>query len=232
MQAKDIMSREVVTAPADATILHAARLMLQRHISGLPVVDAAGSLAGIVTEGDFLRRVETGTLRRRPRWIEFIIGPGRQAAEYTHAAGRVVREVMTQDVCTVTEDTPLPEIVALMEQRHIKRLPVMRGKEIVGIVTRQDLVRALVGGKAAAMPADSSDDAIRERMLEELRKQPWAPLAIDPIVTNGFVKLTGTVFDERQRVAACVLAENILGVKGVEDALVWIEPMSGTVIAA
>src|SRR6187397_2416771 len=111
MRVQDVMSRDVVTVSPDETILHAARIMLQRKFSGLPVVDAAGSLVGIVTEGDFLRRAETGTVRRRPRWIEFLAGPGRLAGEYAHSAGKFVRDVMTRDVCTVAEDAELEDVV-------------------------------------------------------------------------------------------------------------------------
>ena len=230
MKARDVMSPDVVAVSPDETILHAARIMLQRKFSGLPVVDAAGALVGIVTEGDFLRRAETGTLRRRPRWSEFLLGPGRLAAEYTRAAGQFVQEVMTRDVSTVTEDAELEDVVDLMERNHIKRLPVLRGSKIVGIITRQNLLRALAGLATAKPPIISDDDTIRERVIAELSKQSWAPLLPDVIVTNGNVKLVGTVFDDRQRGALRVLAENVPGVKSVEDELVWIEPMSGMVI--
>lgn len=230
MRAKDVMSRDVVTVSPDETVLHAVRLMLQRRFSGLPVVDAAGTLVGIVTEGDFLRRAETGTLRQRPRWSEFLLGPGRLAGEYTRAAGQFVHEVMTRDVSTVTEDAELEDVVGLMERNHIKRLPVLRGSKVVGIVTRQNLLRALAGLATAKPPIMSDDDTIRERVIAELSKQSWAPLLPNVIVTNGNVKLVGTIFDDRQRGALRVLAENVPGVKSVQDELVWIEPMSGMVI--
>lgn len=229
MKAQDIMSRDVVTVRPDDSILHAARLMLQKGYSGLPVVDASGSLVGILTEGDFLRRVETDTVRRRPHWLGFFMGSGRLAGEYTHAAGRRVHEVMTRDVYSVSEDAPLSDIVDMMERRHIKRLPVLRRQQVVGIVTRQNLLRAVIGS-ASAGTIGESDKAIRDRLLEELKKQPWAPLIIDPIVVDGKVKLVGTIVDDRQREALTVAAENIPGVKSVEDALIWIEPTSGMVI--
>lgn len=229
MNAKDIMSYDVVTIGPDETVQRAARLMLQNRFSGLPVVDANGALLGIITEGDFLRRNETGTLRRRSRWMEFLIGPGRLGQEYAHAAGRRVDEVMTRDLYTVTEDTPVSDIVELMERRHIKRVPVVRGGQLVGMVTRTNLMRAV----AKAIPdaaVDESDTVIRERLLEVLKDKPWAPVTIDPVVTDGKVRLIGTIMDERQGEAVKVAAENIPGVKSVEDELVWIEPMSGTVI--
>jgi CBS domain-containing protein len=203
--------------------------MLQRKFSGLPVVDPAGTLVGMVTEGDFLRRTETGTVRRRPRWLEFVMGPGPLAADYAHAAGRLVADVMTRDVLTVTEDTPLQEIVSLMERHRVKRLPVVRGREIVGIVTRQNLLHALIRQRAAAEPVVTDDTTIRERLLAELKTQPWAP-QIDVFVQDGKVRLSGTIFDDRQRDAVRVAAENIPGVKSIEDQLAWIEPTSGMVI--
>ena len=229
MKAQDVMSRDVVTVRSDETISHAARLMLQRRFSGLPVVDSGGVLVGMVTEGDFLRRSETGTVRRRPRWLEFLMGPGPLAAEYAHTSGRLVGDVMTRDVHTVTEDTPLSDVIGLMERHRIKRLPVVHGRDIVGIVTRQNLLRALVHQSAKADVAASDDQAIRERLLGELKTHPWAPL-IEVFVENGKVKLVGTIFDDRQRDAVRVAAANIPGVKSIEDQLTFIEPTSGMVI--
>ena len=127
MKAKDVMTSPVVSVEADSTVLQAVRIMLQRRVSGLPVVDKEGKLIGMVTEGDFLRRAETDTQRRRPRWLEFLVGPGRLAAEYARSHGRKVSEVMTPDPITVSEETPLEDIVALMEKRQIKRVPVVAG---------------------------------------------------------------------------------------------------------
>ena len=134
MKAKDIMTRRVVSIGPDATIFEAARLMLQNRISGLPVVDPAGKLIGMVTEGDFLRRAETGTERHRPRWLEFVLGPGRAAADFTHSHGRKVDEVMSDTPLSVSEDSSLEEIVGLMERHRIKRVPVTRDARLVGIV--------------------------------------------------------------------------------------------------
>jgi CBS domain-containing protein len=227
------MTREVVSVEPESSVLHAARLMLQKRISGLPAVDGAGNLVGIVTEGDFLRRTETGTQRRRPRWIEFLIGPGKLADEYVHTSGRKVREVMTPNVQTVSEDTSLEEVAHLMERHRIKRLPVMRGKAVVGIITRANLMRALISVSHEVKPFSAGDTAIRERLLAELKKQPWAPVAmIDVFVRDGAVTLTGAVTDERERQALRVAAENIPGVKKVVDQLVWIEPVSGMVVEA
>jgi CBS domain-containing protein len=233
MKAADIMTRRVVSVAPEASILESARLMLQHRVSGLPVIDAAGSLVGVVTEADFLRRVEVGTELKRPRWLEFIAGPGRLATEYVHSHGRKVAEVMTGEPVTVIEDTPIEDIVRLMEERRIKRLPVVRGTKVVGIVSRADLLHALASVALGAPLAAMDDRAIRDRVLAELAKQPWAPRnLIDVTVRNGAVELCGVVTADHQREAATVVAENIAGVKKVANHLAWIEPFSGMVIDA
>ena len=232
MRAVDVMTVDPVSISPDESIVEAIRVMLQREFSGLPVVDGTGSLVGIVTEGDLLRRTETGTQRKRPRWIEFLIGSGRLANEYVHASGRKVRDVMTYEVHTVTEDVPLDEIVQLMERYQIKLLPVVRDGKLVGIVTRVNLLRALASVVGETKPVAGGDDAsIRARIYAELQKQPWAPVnTLDIVVRDGIVHLWGVVLDKRQREATYVVAENTSGVKGIEDHLVWVEPMSGMAI--
>ena len=231
MNAADVMTAHVISVTPDASILECIRLMLQHRISGLPVIDAAGTLVGIVTEGDFLRRVESGTERKRPRWLEFIAGPGRLADEYVHSHGRKVGEVMTPDPMTIAEDTPVEEVVRLMEQRRIKRLPVVRAGKVVGIVSRANLLHALASVGREAAPPSKDDQAIRARCLAELAKQPWAPRdLIDVTVRNGVVELWGVVTADHQRDAAAVVAENTPGAKEVKNHIAWIEPTSGTVL--
>jgi len=231
MKAKDVMTSPVVSIAPDTPVLQAVRIMLQRHISGLPVIDKDGRLVGIVTEGDFLRRVETGTQRKRPRWLEYLVGPGRMAEEYTRSHGRTVAEVMTAEPLTVTEDAPLEEVVTAMEKRRIKRLPVVRGTEVVGIVTRANLVHALAGVAREAKPAAASDHAIRDRIVAELASQSWAPVSlVNVIVRDGVVELWGSITDERERRAMIVAAENVPGVKAVKDHLAWVDAISGMVI--
>ncbi len=233
MKAADVMTRNVFSIPPDAPVMQAVRIMLQHHISGLPVIDAERNLLGIVTEGDLLRRVEIGTQRRRARWLEFLIGPGRLASEYAHACGRSVHEVMTKDVLTVAQNTPLADIVKLMERHRVKRVPVVDiDGNVIGIVTRANLLRALASVAREVQPTSADDQTIREQLLAELNRQPWAPVAlVDVVVRNGVVQLWGAVTDERQRTALKVAAENIAGVKTVEDHLVWVEPTSAMVIA-
>jgi CBS domain-containing protein len=231
MKAGDIMTWPVISIEPDAPVQAAIVRMLKHRISALPVVAADGGLVGIVSEGDLLRRAEIGTQRRRPHWLEFLLGPGRLASEYAHTHGRKVSEVMTTDPNTVGEDTPLDEIVALMERRRIKRVPVVRDGQMVGIVSRANLMQALASLVPAASESADSDAAIRERLLAEIDQQPWAPKGlINVIVKDGVVSLWGSITDEREREALHVLAENTPGVKDVRDHLVWVEPTSGMVI--
>jgi CBS domain-containing protein len=233
MNVKHIMTWPVFSIGPDATVLQAVQLMLRHKISGLPVVDADGKLLGIVTEGDFLRRAETATERRRPRWLNFLVGPGRLADEYVQTHTRKIADVMTSEPYTVTEDTSLEEVVTLMEKHRIKRLPVMRKKQLVGIVSRANLLHALASVAPSTSASAATDEIIHKDLLIELQHEKWAPVGfLNVIVRNGVVGLWGTITDERERQALIVAAQNIPGVKDVQDHLVWVEPMSGAVIGA
>jgi len=233
MKASDVMTRNVVTVARETPVAQAIRLMLDNNVSGLPVLDDTGKVVGILTEGDLLRRSETGTEKHRPRWLEILMGPGRMAGEYVRAHGRKVEEIMTSDLVSVTRETPLDEMVRLMERRRIKRLPVLDGDVLVGIVSRADLLRSLLHALEAQHSETRLDDEIREQILAELAKAAWVPRdGLSISVRDGVVDLNGVILDEKEREALRVVAENAPGVKAVEDHLVWIEPMSGTVIDA
>lgn len=232
MKARDVMTLEVLTIDPDGTVLQAVRIMLQHKVSGLPVVDATGDLVGIVSEGDFLRRAETGTERRRPRWLEFLVGPGKLADDYVHTHARKISDVMTREPVTVLEETALDEVVGLMERHRIKRLPVKRDGKVVGIVSRANLMRALVSLVPAMPAAEANDAEIHQRFMAELKKQDWAPVAaLEVIVLRGTIDIWGTLIDDRTRQAIIVAAENIPGVKGVNDHMIWVDPVSGMVVA-
>ena len=226
MKAREIMSLEVVSVSPDASILEAVRLMLQNRISGLPVVDRQGTLVGVVTEGDVLRRAETGTQRKRARWIEFFMGQGQSADEYVRTHGRKVADVMTPTPITITEDTRLDDIVNLMEQRAVKRLPVARQGRVVGIVSRANLLHALASVVGELPASATTDVTIREQIMSELSNKAWSPRDFNVVVRDGVVELWGEILDEREREAAKIAAENVAGVKAVKDHLVWGEPMS------
>ena len=227
MRVKDVMTPNVICIGADEAVLKAARLMLQNRISGLPVVDKEGELVGMVTEGDFLRRGELGTQRQRPKWLEFIVGPGKLAQEYTHSSGRKVEDIMTSDPWTIGQDATLEAVVDTMERHHVKRLPVTRGGRMVGIVSRANLMHALASlSRDVPAPPPGGDSAIRDKILAAIAKQDWAP-RVNVIVKNGVAELHGVITDDRERAGLIVAAENVPGVKQVRDHLVWVEPISG-----
>jgi CBS domain-containing protein len=227
MRAHQIMTKPVTTIEPDATIVEAANVMLRQHISGLPVVDAAGTLVGIVSQGDFLRRSEIGTGRRRGRWLKFLLGSGRSATEFVHEHGRKISEIMSPAPVTVMEDTPLADVADLMEKRNVKRLPVVRGGKLVGIVTRTNLLQAVADLARDVPDPTADDDRIRERIIRAMEKADWRPIGLNVIVRDGIVHLSGSILDERARQATVVAAENIEGVRKVHDHLCWVDNVTG-----
>ena len=227
MRAHQIMTRPVVTVSSETTIVEAANTMLQRHVSGLPVVDAAGKLVGIISEGDFLRRSEIGTQRKRGQFLRFILGAGQAASDFVHEHGRKVAEIMTREPLTISEDTTLEDIVELMEKNHVKRLPVMRGDQVVGIVSRANLLQAVATLARQIPDPTADDDHMRNRVIDALSKNDWCPFGLSVIVRDGIVHLSGVITEERSRQAAIVGAENVAGVRKVRDHLCWVDPMTG-----
>jgi CBS domain-containing protein len=227
MRAHQIMTRNVITVGPDSSIVDAAKLMLEHHVSGLPVLDRPGRLVGIVSEGDFLRRSEIGTQRRRPRWLQFLIGPGREAKEFVQQSGRKVEDVMAREPVTVTEDTQLEELVELMEKYDIKRLPVMRDDRLVGIVTRANLLQAVASLARDVPDPTADDDHIRERVTRAIDETHWRPIGLQVTVRNGVVHLHGIIINESARQATIVTAENVAGVKEVRDHLCFVDTYSG-----
>ena len=227
MRAHQIMTRTVISVTPETKIVDAANTMLQKHISGLPVVDATGKLVGIVSEGDFIRRSEIGTQRKRGRFLKFILGPGKEATDFVHEHGRKIGEIMTPQPLTVTEDTPLDEIADLMEKNGVKRLPVMRADKIVGIVTRSNLLQAVASLAREISDPTADDDHIRNRVIDAIEKNDWCPFGLSVIVRDGIVHLSGVITEERSRKAAIVAAETVTGVNKVHDHLCWVDTMSG-----
>jgi CBS domain-containing protein len=225
MKAADVMTRDIVTVGPETPLADAIRLMLERRVSGLPVVDGAGQLVGLLTEGDLLHRAETGTDTVRLGWLKALLARGRMAEHYVHTHGRRVRDAMTQDVLTVGEASPLDDVIRIMESRHVRRVPVVDGKRLVGIVSRSDLVRAL--GALLERPAgpDKDDHAIRDSILAEMARHRWAPgQNVEVAVREGVVGFTGMIFDERMRGALRVIAEAVPGVKAVRDEVELVDP--------
>jgi CBS domain-containing protein len=229
----DVMTRNVISVAPEATVEDAVKLMLARSIAGLMVVDKQGELAGVVTEGDLLRRDELGTERHRPWWLCLLVSPARQAADFTRANGRHVRDVMTIDVISVPHDATLEAVVAIMEKNRIKRLPVTRDGRVIGVVSRSDLLRALIGRVRHAAPGAMDDASIRTAILDALEAKPWAPMTtLNVTASHGVVDLWGTITNEDERHAIRITAENTPGVTRVHDHMVYVEPYTGTVVEA
>jgi len=190
MRAADVMSTRVITTGPQTAVHHAARIMINHRISAVPIVEGDRQLIGIITEGDLLRRVETGTERQRSRWSEWFLPNSRLAADYVRSHARRVADIMTPDVVTVDELATLGEIADLMERHRIKRIPVVHDGKLVGIVSRADLIRVLASG-AANVSNEDRDQAIRSRLLTELRQQKWAEVLneADIVVSDGVVHL-------------------------------------------
>ena len=191
------------------------------------MLDRSGAVVGVVSEGDFLRRDEIGTPRTRNRLLRLLFGRGAAAEDYVREHGRRVSEIMTLHPVTINEDAPLSEIVSVMEQNHIKRLPVVRDGKLVGIVSRSNLLQAVAGVAGLVPHPTVDDDKIRDRIMSEVAKHDWRPIGFNVIVRDGIVHLSGAITSERYRKAVIVAAENAEGVVKVHDHLFWTDPMTG-----
>ena len=219
MNAADIMTPDVITVRPDTPLEQVVTLMLDGQISGIPVMDG-DYIAGIVTEGDLLRRVELGSEPRRSHLLELISRATPLAAEYVRSHGRMASEVMTESVVTVDDTTPIVDIARILETRRIKRVPVMRDGKMVGIVSRANILRALAS-QLQTPPKAADDRMIRTALLAELRQYKWGSMVaqLDVTVVDGVVELWGVVHSPEQRMAVRVTAENTAGVKRVVDHL-------------
>jgi CBS domain-containing protein len=227
MNAKDVMTTEVVTVRPETTVQELAKILSEKNISGAPVVDAGNRLVGLVSEGDLLHRAETGTerrvQRRRSWWLDSVAAEEEMARDYVKAHGRTVADIMTRDVISVDETSDLADIAMLLETKRIKRVPVVAGDRLVGIVSRANLVRALATtASAPKIVADGDDRTIREQLLAELRRQRWANIwAADIMVRDRVVHLWFSSDEpEAERQAVRVAAENVAGVERVEEHIV------------
>lgn len=220
MKASELMTAPVLSVGPDARMAEILEILLDRRISGVFVVDA-GRVVGSVGEGELLHRHELGTqdaFASKQRWWRFAGGPSRSAA-YVKTHGECARDFMNEEVVSVSEDTAIAEVASLFDARHVRRVAVVRDAQLVGIITRADLVRALASQKKARLsPPSTTDEAIRVRLLDELRRQAWwQPRACAVFVAKGVVQYIGRYEGEDDREAARVVAENIPGVRGVSD---------------
>ena len=223
MKARDVMAFPVITVKLGSSIEEVAKAFVQRRISGAPVVDESGKLVGIVSEGDLMFRSEIGTERPHPYWYLEYAGKEHLAAEYVKARARKVADIMTRKVITASPDTSLNDIAALLENNSIKRVPVIENGELVGIVTRANLIQALTSAPAR-LDIAPSDTMLRIKILRHLAEQLWADASrLNVIVHDGLVELWGAVDSDSEKQAARVAAESMEGVRTVIDNLI-VEP--------
>jgi CBS-domain-containing membrane protein len=221
MNAVDVMVRDVVTISPDADVAEAAKLLIEHDISALPVVDDDGSVIGMISEADLLRREEIGTEKQRPWWLEAIMPGTALAADFAKSHGQRVSEVMSSDVISATEETSLAEIAAILERNRIKRVPIMENGKLVGIVSRANLVQALASSAVRADGSTASDRSIRLELLSRLADQTWTDFGSrNVILTDGVVHLWGLVGSEEERRALVALAEDVPGVVRVSDEMI------------
>jgi CBS domain-containing protein len=218
LAAKDIMTTDVATASLDDSVREIATLLIDRGISGVPVI-GDGTVVGIVTAGDLVRRYEIGTDRRAAAspWWKRLFGRGPGPEDYVKSRAMRAADVMTQNVVTVDEGTPLPTIVDLFERHAIRRVPVLRNGKLAGIVSRSDVVRAFATRAIRETAAAAGDEVIRERLLAELSCQRWWRDDSSVTVNRGIVHFWGIIRSDDERLASRVAAENLSGVRGVRD---------------
>lgn len=220
MRAAQVMSPGILTIPADASVFDAAEQLVSAGVSAMPVVDGTGRVVGIVSEADLMRRAEIGTEPRKSWLQRFFAEDATTAAEYVSFHARRVRDVMTKPVVTVPEDAPLGEVADLMAKHKVKRLPVLRGEVVVGVVSRSNLLQALLSRGPEVTASCASDDEIRREVEAVVAKQPWAsPWPANVVVNGGVVHLWGMVPSDAASKAYRVAAENVPGVKKVKNHL-------------
>lgn len=221
MKARDVMTPNVVSVPADLAVPEIAQLMLERRISAVPVVDPSEHVVGVISEGDLIRRPELGTDRPRSRWLQIFMSDDDRARDFVKTHGLRAKDVMSQPVISVSPDASLTEVVNLMTRRHIKRVVVLEHGKLVGVVTRADLLRTLHAREALPTEGVPQDDAgIRERILKTIDAQGWAGSAIINVqVTSGTAYLWGVVDSDEQRKAILIAVEGVPGVRAIEDHL-------------
>jgi len=221
VKAMDVMVRDVVTVTPSDKISDAIRLLAEHDVSALPVVNHDKTVVGIISEADLLHREEIGTEKQRSWWLEAMTPATTLAAEFAKSHGRRVEEIMSTDIISASEDTPLGEIATLLEKHRIKRLPILRDGKLVGIVSRSNLIQALASLQSKTAKVPDSDRKIRLELLDRLREQDWTDFGErNVIVSDGVVHLWGLVSSREEHKALLALAESVPGVVDVSDEMI------------
>lgn len=238
MIAANVMTSTPITVNENTPVFEVVDLLLDLKISGLPVLDSNGIMVGIITEGDLLRRRELGTEIKRPHWQELFLGPDRLAKDYVQSHACYAGAIMTARPLTVSPEAPLDEVIGLMENNNIKRVPVVKAGKLVGIITRVDILKALRTilqrdrTPERAHEKTTDDNSMQKEIIDRIHSQPWAPKSNIRInVKNGVVDISGAIWDENIRAALITLIEEVTGNGDICDHLVFIEPTTGFCIA-
>jgi CBS domain-containing protein len=218
MQAKDVMTKHVVSVPPDVEVRAAAETMIRNGISAVLVTDEHGALVGILSEGDLLHRRELKTQLQRPWWLQLFTSDRQLASDYVKSHARKVRDVMTTRVIAASPDSSLSEIARLFDRHHIKRVPVIENKKVIGIVSRANLVQALANAEELNSPGET-DAALKREIDHRIADQPWGRRPFSVYVNQGNVDIIGIVFDDNERDAIRIAAENTPGVRNVTNNL-------------
>jgi CBS-domain-containing membrane protein len=230
MKASDVMVPDVITVTPESDVREVATLLLTNHISAAPVVDAAGRLVGMISEGDLIRRAEAGTAHQHSWWLQILMGRELMAGEFLREHSRRVGDLMTREVVSAAPDTPVADVATLLERHRIKRVPVVKDGRIVGIVSRANLIQALATfPRDALAPKPLADAELREKVESRLRSEPWVrPGLVNVTVTDGTVDLWGIVDSATEKQALRVAVEIVPGVKAVNDNVVVRPAGAGT----
>lgn len=230
MRAADIMVSNVVTVTPDHCVQEVAEILLERRISGVPVLDGSGKLIGIVSEGDLMRHADSGTEHQRSWWLRLMMGREGLATEYVREHARKVSDIMTRDVITATPDTPVGKLAELLERNAIKRVPIVENGKVVGIVSRANLLQALASMRKQITVERPVDDAqLRQSVLQRLQSEPWMRTSLINVTAHdGTVDLWGIVDTASEKNAVRIAAEVTPGVRAVNDALV-VRPVPSSV---
>jgi len=219
MRAQDIMTPHVITVDPDLDVRAVAGILIKNSISAVPVVGANGKLLGIVSEGDLVRRIETGTEHQRSWWLELFTSNQARAIDFVKSHARKAKDVMTRDIVSAGPDTPVQEIANLLERYGIKRVPIIKNGQVIGIVSRANLVQALASYEPTLATVQPTDEKMRREIISNLGVQPWGKGLVNVIVQDGVVDLWGFVDNESERQALRVAAEATPGVRAVNDQL-------------
>lgn len=218
MRARDVMTTQVVTVQPDTSVREVARMLLTNRISAAPVVDTEGRILGMLSEGDLMRRVESGTDSSGSWWLSLLSGPEYRAEAFVKSHGLHAKDAMTRAVVSVSEDASLEEVATLLERHRIKRVPVVRDGRVVGIVSRANLLHGLIAQRAGTAPA-GDDQGIRAAIMDALIKVGIPRHFLNVVVSNSVVFLWGATESESERDAVRIAAETTPGVKRIENHL-------------